>query len=57
MTESQLSNYRDLRAARRAAVDAYHAALTSKAPATVRHAAERRCSETMAALTAWQAKN
>jgi hypothetical protein len=55
MSADQLSTYRALRASISAARADYHAALASKASASARHAAERRCTAAMAAMQAFQA--
>jgi hypothetical protein len=53
MTPIQVQTLRQLHAVRKAAQNAYHACLASKAPDSERHAAERACSAAVASISAF----
>jgi hypothetical protein len=55
MTESQISQFRALRAEIKSARNAYHVCLAQHAPSAKRHKAEKACSAAMAKMEAFQA--
>lgn len=55
MTATQITAYKAIRAEIKAARDAYHLALSAKAPAATRIKAENACTAAMDKMTAFQA--
>lgn len=55
MTATQITTYKAIRAEIKAARNAYHIALSTKAPAATRIKAEKACTAAMDKMTAFQA--